>query len=196
MNTVLLLSGGIDSIALAYWKTPALALTIDYGQRSAEREIEGASFVTSDLGIPHRVFHAQTASLGCGIMSESAAKFVSPVPEWWPFRNQFLITIAAMQAVREDCDSIMIGTVKSDRQMKDGSPDFFVAMRHLLELQEGSIELLAPALEITSVDLVKQSKVPLRLLAAAHSCHVSNIACGHCRGCVKHRETMAQLGVE
>ena len=32
----LLLSGGMDSIALAFWKRPEIAITIDYGQRAAE----------------------------------------------------------------------------------------------------------------------------------------------------------------
>ena len=38
MNTALLLSGGMDSIALAYWKRPDIALTIDYGQAAADAE--------------------------------------------------------------------------------------------------------------------------------------------------------------
>ncbi len=32
-KTAILLSGGMDSIALAYWKRPELAITINYGQK-------------------------------------------------------------------------------------------------------------------------------------------------------------------
>jgi len=35
----ILLSGGLDSIALAYWLRPQIAVTIDYGQRPARAVI-------------------------------------------------------------------------------------------------------------------------------------------------------------
>ena len=33
MSAALLLSGGMDSIALAYWRKPSIAITIDYETR-------------------------------------------------------------------------------------------------------------------------------------------------------------------
>jgi 7-cyano-7-deazaguanine synthase len=42
MDTGLLLSGGMDSVALAYWLRPDVAFTIDYGQLSAEGELRSA----------------------------------------------------------------------------------------------------------------------------------------------------------
>lgn len=38
-KTAILLSGGMDSIALAYWKRPEIAITIDYGQKPAAAEV-------------------------------------------------------------------------------------------------------------------------------------------------------------
>ena len=35
----MLLSGGMDSIAVAYWRRPSLAITIDYGQVPAAGEL-------------------------------------------------------------------------------------------------------------------------------------------------------------
>jgi 7-cyano-7-deazaguanine synthase len=32
------------------------------------------------------------------------------------------------------------------------------------------------------------------VLAWAHSCHISDFACGQCRGCVKHYKTWEALG--
>jgi 7-cyano-7-deazaguanine synthase len=32
------------------------------------------------------------------------------------------------------------------------------------------------------------------VLAWAHSCHTGVLACGRCRGCVKHYETWRELG--
>jgi len=42
MSDLLLLSGGIDSVAIAAWKRPEICLTIDYGQRSARAEIRSS----------------------------------------------------------------------------------------------------------------------------------------------------------
>src|SRR5690348_2712379 len=54
-----LLSGGLDSVVNLYAASQAgqvlLALTFDYGQRSAAKEIEAAQFFTSQLGIKHQV---------------------------------------------------------------------------------------------------------------------------------------------
>lgn len=49
MKTALLLSGGMDSISIAWWKRPDIAITLDYGQRAAEAEIKAASATCSDL---------------------------------------------------------------------------------------------------------------------------------------------------
>ena len=43
MKTALLLSGGMDSIAIAWWKRPDIALTLDYGQQAANAEIKAAT---------------------------------------------------------------------------------------------------------------------------------------------------------
>jgi 7-cyano-7-deazaguanine synthase len=55
MKTGLLLSGGMDSIAIAYWKRPDVAFTIDYGQLSARGEIYASESVCQSLEIPHQV---------------------------------------------------------------------------------------------------------------------------------------------
>lgn len=158
VKRVLLLSGGIDSIALAYWLRPKIGITIDYGQASAEKEITAAAFVAQELGIDHVVVRAGIADMGIGTMSRSEGMAISPVPEWWPFRNQFLITLAGMQAVRSECEEVIIGTVKSDRQMKDGSPVFLKQCSELLSMQEGGIRVVAPALEMNSIELVQNPK--------------------------------------
>ena len=53
MTQALLLSGGMDSISVAWWLRPALALTIDYGQLAATAEIQAARAVCLQLEIPH-----------------------------------------------------------------------------------------------------------------------------------------------
>jgi 7-cyano-7-deazaguanine synthase len=194
MSSGLLLSGGMDSIALAHWTRPTHAVTIDYGQRPAEAEIRAAQAVCADLGIEHTIVRADLSALGSGQMGVQPALDIAPVPEWWPFRNQMLITLAAMALIYRGVSELIIGTLKTDAAHADGAPEFVSTMDKTLRLQEGGLSLVAPAIEMTAPELIKASGVPMEILAWAHSCHVSNYACGMCRGCRKHYETLAELG--
>ena len=52
MSAVLLLSGGMDSTALAAWKRPSACVTVDYGQQAAAAELKAATLVGELLGLP------------------------------------------------------------------------------------------------------------------------------------------------
>ena len=62
----ILLSGGMDSIALAAWKRPAKALSIDYGQVCAQAELRSARRVCRDLSIEYSEVHVDCRPLGSG----------------------------------------------------------------------------------------------------------------------------------
>jgi 7-cyano-7-deazaguanine synthase len=194
VNQLLLLSGGMDSIALAWSLKPKLSLTVDYGQLPARGEIQAASAVCAELGLSHRVLSVDCTSLGSGDLAGTAALSVAPIPEWWPYRNQLLITIAAMLALKEGLSSVVLGAVANDSSHADGGMAFLKSMDALLRSQEGQVTLEFPAIKETTVDLCKRVAVPHRVLAWAHSCHVASVGCGWCRGCVKHRESMRDLG--
>ena len=192
-SDLLLLSGGMDSAAIAAWLRPRHAITIDYGQRSAYAEIEAATQVAHELGISHHLLRIDCSAIGSGDLAGNAAHAVAPASDWWPFRNQLLITFAAAHALTVGARQVLIGSVAIDSYHSDGSPEFMRSMNMLLHLQEGGIELKAPAIEMTSIELIRVSQIPISLLAWAHSCHKSNFACGLCRGCNKHRETLDNL---
>jgi len=101
-----------------------------------------------------------------------------------------------MRAVALGVTDLMLGTVESDTYHADGTAAFINAMDRLLALQEGHLRLSAPALELTSVELVRRSEIDFPVLCWAHSCHKASVACGACRGCNKHREVMAGLGYD
>lgn len=63
MKTALLLSGGMDSIAIAWWKRPDIALTLDYGQQAANAEIKAATATCEALGIEHHIIRIDCRSL-------------------------------------------------------------------------------------------------------------------------------------
>ncbi|MBK8724695.1 MAG: 7-cyano-7-deazaguanine synthase [Holophagaceae bacterium] len=196
MKSALLLSGGMDSVALAYWMKPSLAITMDYGQVPAAGEVRASKAVAEALGIPHKVLQVDCSPLGSGDLIGRAALPIAPMPEWWPFRNQLLLTLAAMSLAPEGVGQLWIGTVLSDGAHADGTPAFIDAMNHLLALQEGGMQVAAPAIGWTSAELIQRSGIPRDLLAYAHSCHTDSFACGQCRGCCKHYETLEALGFE
>lgn len=197
LKTALLLSGGMDSVAIAWWKRPDFAITIDYGQRAAEGEIKASAQVAKELGIAHEVVRVDCSPLGSGDMAGVAADHVAPTTEWWPYRNQLLITLVGMRAIAMQVETLFIGTVRSDGSSHaDGTPRFVQKMDELMAYQEGHLRVSAPAIEYSTAQLVRHAGVPPGVLAWAHSCHKADIACGNCRGCNKYRETYLELGPE
>ena len=186
----ILLSGGMDSIALAYWMHPEVAITLDYGQRSAEAEITAASQVANILSMEHHVLRIDCSSLGSGDLVGTTPIGNAPVSEWWPYRNQMLVTLALMKAIQLDVCELMV-----DAQHTDGTAAFYEQLSKLVLMQEGSIKVTAPAIEMTTVELVKRSGIPENILMYAHSCHTSNHPCGRCHGCTKYMYVKEQLGI-
>lgn len=190
----LLLSGGMDSTAIAWWKRPDVAISIDYGQRPAGAELRAAGAVCMALGIRHETIRADCSSLGSGDLAGKRALDAAPIPEWWPFRNQLILTLAGIAAVRLGVRSLMIGALATDAEHADGRPAFVDAISGLMSLQEGGVTVNAPAIGMDAPELVRVSGIPREVLAWAHSCHVGDLACGRCRGCVKHYRTWKALG--
>jgi len=196
MRTALLLSGGMDSVAIAYWLRPEVGITVAYGQRAAQAEVRAAAEVCKALDIEHHVIEADLSALGSGDLAGIAPATLAPVSEWWPFRNQMLVTLAAMKAVTLDVNKLLLGSLRTDGAHADGKLEFVTTMSAVLRCQEGEMTLEAPAIKLNGAELIKISGVPTALLAWAHSCHVANEACGMCRGCRKHYETLQELGFD
>jgi 7-cyano-7-deazaguanine synthase len=196
MRRALLLSGGMDSTCLAYWRKPDLAITIDYGHKAAPGEIRAATAVCKTLGIDHKIIHCDLSALGSGDLAGTEANPHAPTSEWWPYRNQMLVTIAAMECIKHTIDVLEIGALRTDGFHADGRKEFVEALSALLSMQEGGLRLEAPAAAYSAEELVEVSGITMDVLAWSHSCHKSDYACGYCRGCEKHYITMKAIGVE
>lgn len=193
MKRALLLSGGIDSIALAYWLRPELVFTINYGQLPYLGEVRAATEVARQLGLQHELLQVDCRAVGSGDLLGNAPDSHAPASEWWPYRNQLLLTLCAAKAISLGANELLIGTVASDGFHKDGTPHFVHLMNELLSYQEGGLQVSAPAIELTSIELVRTAGIPPELLFWAHSCHKAEYACGKCRGCTKYQQVMNEL---
>lgn len=177
------MSGGIESTCVAYWKRPDLCVTIDYGHVCASTEINTSSAICGRLGIKHIVIRA-SAGNKFGILGGRKA-LNKEKPEYWPFRNQFLGTLAAMTLQEARVREIWFGIVKSDRRFLDSSSNFIKKLDKLTSAQEGGIRIRAPAITLSTEKLMVVSKTPRSILGATFSCHRSEIPCGDCPGCWK-----------
>ena len=193
MKTALLLSGGMDSLSIAWWKRPNVAITLDYGQLAAEAEFRASKAICAILGIEHHVLRVDCRLLGSGDMAGGEADANAPASDWWPYRNQLLATLAPMKAISLGVTHLWLVTVKSDGSHRDGTHEFVDALDRLLSLQEGGMRVEAPAIGLSTAELVRLARVPLDQLAWAHSCHKANVACAQCRGCNKYFEVLEEL---
>lgn len=184
-KSALLLSGGIDSTAIAFWKRPEIAITVDYGQRPARGEIRASAAICSELGIQHEIVSVDCSFLGSGDLAGGQAHPIAPASEWWPYRNQLLVTLGVMKGISMGIEALLVGSIGSDRFHADGTKDFYDRVSALVSNQEGGIRVEVPAIELEAIDLLRVSQVPLSILGWTHSCHVADFACGACRGCRK-----------
>jgi 7-cyano-7-deazaguanine synthase len=191
---LLLLSGGLESSAVAAWLRPQLALTIDYGQLPAEGEIWAASRVCVELGLEHHSLRIDCSQIGSGLLSGSKTDELAPVPEWWPYRNQLLVTLAGGWGIGRGISEILVGSISGDNSHIDGTAPFYEALDHAMALQEGSIHVRAPAIEMSSAELIAASGISDEVLGWTHSCHSASVACGSCPGCSKRRSVLESLG--
>lgn len=204
---LLLLSGGHDSIALAAWLRPAGCLTIDYGQRPVDGEMRASKAAANALGLPWHTLRVDLSHVGSGLLHDDGAPDTTnvlpaglrsrrmPSPEWWPFRNQLLVSLSAAWAFPRSFSELLVGSVASDgARHKDGTTGFYERLDEVVAYQEGGIHVTAPAIGMTTAELIALSGVEDSVLGYAHSCHVATYPCGWCPGCQKHQEVIAQSG--
>jgi 7-cyano-7-deazaguanine synthase len=190
-----LLSGGLDSTALTAWRRPSLGIFVDYGQRPAQGELRAAHAVSNELKVPLHVIQVQCNDLGSGLLAGSAPVPGAPTPEWWPFRNQLLVTVAAAWAIDKGVGELLLGSVATDGERHaDGRPEFYRVIDELVSSQEGGIHVAAPGIGMTTAQLITAAGIPDEMLAWTHSCHSSSLACGTCPGCEKRRSVLQELG--
>lgn len=191
----LLFSGGIDSTAIAWRLKPEKLLFVDYGQVAARGELRAARSIAEAIDRELDIRSVSLRQFGRGSMAGDLSSS-NPVPEFWPYRNQTLITVAAMAYADLPISSILIGTVRGDGDRHaDGTAEFVATMNRLLRMQSGPM-LEAPAIEVTSERLIADTRVPLSVLGWTFSCHTGEWACGTCAGCLKHDQIMQRLGQE
>lgn len=205
MAAVVLLSGGLDSAVAAFMARQEiplrLALTCDYGQRAAAREIEASGRLAALLGIPQQVVPlpwVQTLAAGALVGDHQplphpeAHELQGPAAEasaqavWVPNRNGVLLNVAALYAEALGCDQVVCGFNAEEAQtFPDNSPAFVEAINATWRLStRNQVRLLAPTQALDKAEIVRQGRelgVPLDWL---WSCYEGGIVpCRRCESC-------------
>ena len=180
---VLLLSGGLESSALAYSEKPDLCITINYGQPPAAGEIRSARAICSELDLEHQAISVPAYS-----------KFMETRPVegsslFWPLRNQLLVTLAGIQVASFGRSELILGLVADDIY-GDCRAEFISGLNGVLDAQQAELSVVAPAIGLSTLQLLIKSGVPKELLSLTLSCHVADYACGRCAGCLKSKAVL------
>lgn len=191
---LLLFSGGIESTCLTLISQPDVLITINYGQICAQGEVRAATYIAEQLKIRHEILEVPLADFGAGDLIGRPPLSLGDATEYWPFRNQMLITLAAMKYISEGVSEIIIGTIADDAIHSDGTEEFINRIAAVLNTQHPGLSVTAPAIEMTTAQLVAKSQIGQDLLGWTFSCHKANVSCGHCRGCNKSLELLRKIG--
>lgn len=199
-KSIILLSGGLDSlVCLGAVKAEyhiELALTFDYGQKSAEQEIEASKKLADYYRIKHEVVElpflkaiTKTALVDNKdipeneLYTEYSAKAV-----WVPNRNGLFLNIAACYADTYNFTHIIFGANKEEAvTFPDNSRKFTEVITSCFEHSTlCNPKVVAPLISMNKNDIVKlalDKKMPLELTRSCYN--ESLINCGKCESC-KH----------
>ena len=210
MKTIVVCSGGLDSVTLAY-KVKAehdLAglLSFDYGQRH-KKELAFAKLCAEKLGVPHQVIDISDVGSKLG---GSALTDDIDVPEGHyaeesmkttivPNRNAIMLTIAYGVASAQKADAVATAVHGGDHFIyPDCRPEFintFSAMQDQALDGVSKISMYTPFLNKSKADIAAEA---LRLhvpIDQTWSCYKGgDTHCGKCGTCVERIEAFAMIG--
>lgn len=218
IKSIILLSGGLDSlVSLALAREEyniELALTFDYGQKSASMEISASEKICKHYNIKHKVIKldwlkeiTQTALVSekevplTSLEDLSSNDFVnkSAVSVWVPNRNGAFLNIAAAFADSYNYDYIIFGANKEEGQtFPDNTQEFIDRINAEFEYStQKKPKAYAPLINLYKNDIVKAAikhNVPLELTRSCYSTKEKH--CGICESCVRLKRALEENNCE
>lgn len=208
-DSVIIVSGGMDSITLLYDKKEeiALAVTFDYGSNHNAKEIAWAKVHCKRLKIKHIVIKLDfmhkyfTSSLleGADAIPEGHYADENMKSTVVPFRNGIMLSIAAGIAESNGLKKVLIANHGGDHTIyPDCRPAFIKAMNEATE--NGTyvnVSICAPYTNITKADIARIGKRLGIDYSETWSCYKGGEKhCGKCGTCIERKEALALAGIE
>lgn len=211
MKTVVLLSGGMDSVTAFHQvrreHDVVAALSFDYGAKHNAREIPWAKFHADRAGVAHR-------TIDLGFMNDCFAsdllKSGGEVPDGHyaeenmkrtvvPFRNGILLAVACGFAESVGAEALAIAAHSGDHAIYPDCREPF--MRAMAEaMGQGTyarIQLLRPFIAMDKAAIARRGAELGIDFAETWSCYKGGeVHCGTCGTCVERREAFLLAGVD
>ena len=208
-DSVIIVSGGLDSITLLYDKaeTTALAVSFDYGQNHGAKELPFAAHHCRKLGIPHitiplsfmhRYFKSSLLD-GAEAIPEGHYAEENMKSTVVPFRNGIMLAIATGIAESYGLKRVYIANHGGDHTIyPDCRPDFIQAMDGAATAGTFvNVRIEAPYTNITKADIVRRGTALGVDYSKTWSCYKgSDVHCGKCGTCVERKEAFLEAGVK
>lgn len=207
MKTLVVCSGGLDSVTLAHHvaqdHTLAGLLSFNYGQRH-HKELDFAARNAEKLKVPHHIIDitavgahltgsALTDNIGVpdGHYAEETMR-ITVVPN----RNAIMLTIGYGLAAAQKLDAVAVAVHGGDHFIyPDCRPDFigaFAAMQRAALDGFNNIALYTPYLNRSKADIVADGHARGVDFCLSWSCYKGgDIHCGRCGTCVERQEAFA-----
>ena len=208
-DSVIIVSGGLDSITLLYDKaeTIALAISFDYGQYHSKKELPYAEYHCQKLGIPHitipltfmHQYFKSSLLEGAEAIPEGHYEEENMKSTVVPFRNGIMLAIATGIAESHELKRVYIANHGGDHTIyPDCRPEFIDAMDKTTSAGTFvDVRVEAPYTNISKADIVRRGAALGIDYAKTWSCYKgSEIHCGKCGTCVERKEAFADAGVE
>ena len=212
------MSGGLDSV-VAVWAARdkcdvVAALTFDYGQRAAEREVEAAARVAEKIGCDHLVVAlpwlgelgnsaltdhaAQVPKLVASALDDTQTAPQSAAAVWVPNRNGVFLNVAAAHAEALDCHRIICGfNAEEAATFPDNSTEFMEAADRFFELSTmAKPRVMSPTARLSKREIVLLGQRLGAPLQDVWSCyHGGEQHCWECESCQRLKRAVTQARV-
>ena len=207
-DSVIIVSGGMDSITMLYeFKDQiALGVSFNYGSNHNNREIPFAEMHCKRLGIPH-------ITIDLGFMPQyfksSLLEGADAIPEGnydeenmkstvVPFRNGIMLSIAIGIAESNHLKHVLMANHGGDHTIyPDCRPAFVDAMS--AAAQAGTFEdvtIEAPYTNISKADIARHGKQLGIDYSETWSCYKGGeVHCGQCGTCRERQEALREAGI-
>ena len=212
MKAMIVCSGGLDSVTLAYKVAAEAEITslvsFNYGQRH-DKELDYAALCAHDLNVPHHII--DISNVGAQLTGSALTDDID-VPDGHyaedgmkatvvPNRNAIMLTIAYGMAASQNADTVAIAVHGGDHFIyPDCRPDFieqFAKMQKMAMDGYADVSMYAPFLHGTKGDIVTAGvsvNVPFQ---NTWSCYKGGDKhCGRCGTCVERAEAFFEAGVK
>ncbi|WP_170773330.1 7-cyano-7-deazaguanine synthase QueC [Ruegeria lacuscaerulensis] len=211
MKTIVICSGGLDSVSLAHMVAQdhelAGLISFDYGQRH-RKELDYAALCAQRLGVSHDIIDLRPVG---AVLTGSALTDDVDVPDGHyaedsmkvtvvPNRNAIMLTVAFGAAAARGADAVATAVHGGDHFIyPDCRPAFteaFEAMQKLALDGYADVSLFTPFVHRSKADIVTEGARVNTPFAQTWSCYKGgDHHCGRCGTCVERREAFHLAGI-